>query len=92
MSKKGTMSPQEQAEYAYAYDSPWGLSPEAKVIYARMVAEGNVARRSADAPDTPADPLAGIMQRECPRAESPAGREGAHGRRSHERDQRSARA
>lgn len=57
---------QEQAEYAYANDSPWGLSPKAKVIYERMVADGNVARRSADASDTPADPLAGVTQRTSP--------------------------
>lgn len=63
---KGTMSAQEQAEYAYAYNSPWGLSSEAKVIYDRMVAEGGVPRKSADAPETPADPLAGLTQRSSP--------------------------
>jgi hypothetical protein len=60
---KGTMSPQEQAQYAYDYNSPYGLSPEAKVIYERLVAEGGVARRPAEYTSATADPLAGIEQR-----------------------------
>jgi hypothetical protein len=57
-----------QAQYAYDYNSPYGLSPEAKVIYERLVAEGGVARRPAEYTNALADPLAGITQRTPPRS------------------------